>query len=246
MTRRTKSAARKAREKAAAEEGGAKLQNVEKMMGELTIKKEEGDEGEENGNNGGEGGADLHDIEEMMIQLNIKREEDADGGSSNHDGHDQKGDDAILDCVELKEALNDLQNPKSVDPKEEKKANGENSAPRMNRKLTGKEQAKVQTNLVARWQEYFGKRELADWQRLCGDLGLEADLPTKTQCRKALKTVHVSIKQFLIVENRPGEVEFFKNPSQLGRYCRKNRMFMSSNELPKGDPLRSLRRKMRF
>ncbi|KAK1512972.1 hypothetical protein CTAM01_00368 [Colletotrichum tamarilloi] len=239
MTRRTKSAARKAREKAAAEEGGAKLQNLEKMMGELTIKKEEG-EGEENGNNGGEGGADLRDIEEMMIQLNIKREENADGG------HDQKGNDATLDCVELKEALDDLKNPKNIDPNEEKKANGENSAPRMNRKLTEKEQAKVQTNLVARWEEYFGKRELADWQRLCGDLGLEADLPTKTQCRKALKTVHVSIKQFLSVENRPGEVEFFKNPSQLGRYCRKNRMFMSSKELPKGDPLRSLRRKMRF
>ncbi|KAK1514435.1 uncharacterized protein CCOS01_13716 [Colletotrichum costaricense] len=242
MTRRTKSAARKAREKAAAEEGGAKLQNLEKMMGELTIKKEEE---EENGNNGGEGGADLRDIEEMMIQLNIKREENADGGS-NDDGHDQKGNDAILDCVELKEALDGLKNPKNVDPNEEKKANGENSAPRMNRKLTQKEQAKVQTNLVARWEEYFGKRELADWQRLCGDLGLEADLPTKTQCRKALKTVHVSIKQFLSVENRPGEVEFFKNPSQLGRYCRKNRMFMSSKELPKGDPLRSLRRKMRF
>ncbi|KAK0374525.1 hypothetical protein CLIM01_08119 [Colletotrichum limetticola] len=244
MTRRTKSAARKAREKAAAEEGGVKLQNLEKMMGELTIEKEEG-EGEENGNNGGEGGADLRDIEEMMIQLNIKREENADGGS-NDGGHDQKGNDAILDCVELKEALDDLKNPKNIDPNEEKKANGENSAPRMNRKLTEKEQAKVQTNLVARWEEYFGKRELADWQRLCGDLGLEADLPTKTQCRKALKTVHVSIKQFLSVENRPGEVEFFKNPSQLGRYCRKNRMFMSSKELPKGDPLRSLRRKMRF
>ncbi|KAK1545434.1 hypothetical protein CPAR01_02936 [Colletotrichum paranaense] len=245
MTRRTKNAARKAREKAATEEGGAKLQNLEKMMGELTIKKEEEAEGEENGNNGGEGGADLRDIEEMMIQLNIKREDHANGGS-NDDGHDQKGNDAILDCVELKEALDDLKNPKNIDPNEEKKANGENSAPRMNRKLTEKEQAKVQTNLVARWEEYFGKRELADWQRLCGDLGLEADLPTKTQCRKALKTVHVSIKQFLSVENRPGEVEFFKNPSQLGRYCRKNRMFMSSKELPKGDPLRSLRRKMRF
>ncbi|KAK1460654.1 hypothetical protein CCUS01_08759 [Colletotrichum cuscutae] len=243
MTRRTKSAARKAREKAAAEEGGAKLQNLEKMMGELAIKKEEEEGGgEENGNNGGEGGPGLRDIEEMMIQLDIKREENADGGS-NDDGHGQKGNDAILDCVELKEALDDLKNLKNVDPNEEKEANGGNSAPRMNRKLTEKEQAKVQTNLVARWEEYFGKRELADWQRLCGDLGLEADLPTKTQCRK---TVHASIKQFLSVENRPGEVEFFKNPSQLGRYCRKNRMFMSSKELPKGDPLRSLRRKMRF
>ncbi|EXF82683.1 hypothetical protein CFIO01_11038 [Colletotrichum fioriniae PJ7] len=240
MTRRTKSAARKAREKVAAEEGGAKLQNMEKMMGELSIKKEDENEGEENGNNAGEGGADLYDIEEMMIQLNIKREEDVDGSSS-HDGQDQKSNDAVLDCVELKKALDDLKSPN-----EEKKANGENSAPKMNRKLTEKEQAKVQTNLVARWEEYFGKRELADWQRLCGDLGLDADLPTKTQCRKALKTVHVSIKQFLSVENRPSEVEFFKNPSQLGRYCRKNRMFMSSKELPKGDPLRSLRRKMRF
>ncbi|KXH61150.1 hypothetical protein CSAL01_08382 [Colletotrichum salicis] len=168
------------------------------MMGELNIKKENEGEENENGNNGG--GADLHDIEEMMIQLNIKRE-DADG--SNHDGHEQN-DDAILDCVELKEALDDLKN-----------------TPRA--KLTQKEAANLQTNLVARWEEYFGKRELADWQRLCGDIGLDTDLPTKTQCRKALRTVNVSIKQFLSVDNRPDDVECFKGPSQLGRYCRENK-----------------------
>ncbi|KAL2883614.1 hypothetical protein SGCOL_000756 [Colletotrichum sp. CLE4] len=239
MTRRTKSAARKARERAA-EEGGAKLQDVEKMMGELNIKKEGEVEENENGNNGG--GADLHDIEEMMIQLNIEREDVVDGSS--HDGNEQR-DDAALECVELKDVLDDLKSPKSVDPNE-MKANGESSAPNTDRKLTQKEAANLQTNLVARWEEYFGKRELADWQRLCGDLGLDTDLPTKTQCRKALRTVNVSIKQFLSVGNRPDDVKFFKNPSQLGRYCRKNKMFMSSKELPKGDPLRSLRRKMRF
>ncbi|KAK2020335.1 hypothetical protein LZ32DRAFT_612643 [Colletotrichum eremochloae] len=44
--------------------------------------------------------------------------------------------------------------------------------------------AKIEADFFAKWDEYFGKRELADWQRLCRDLGLPGDLPSKTQCRK--------------------------------------------------------------
>ncbi|KAK1984094.1 hypothetical protein LZ30DRAFT_586882 [Colletotrichum cereale] len=44
--------------------------------------------------------------------------------------------------------------------------------------------AKAEEDFSSKWDEYFGKRELADWQRLCRDLGLPDDLPSKTQCRK--------------------------------------------------------------
>jgi len=33
------------------------------------------------------------------------------------------------------------------------------------------------------WADYFQKGELSDWQRLCEDLGLPSDLPSKKQCR---------------------------------------------------------------
>lgn len=33
------------------------------------------------------------------------------------------------------------------------------------------------------WENYFGEGTLSDWQRLCGDLALPDDLPSKRQCR---------------------------------------------------------------
>ena len=44
---------------------------------------------------------------------------------------------------------------------------------------------KASKDLVKKWNEYFQKGELEDYQRLCGDLGLDNDLPSKTQCTKA-------------------------------------------------------------
>ncbi|OHE95806.1 hypothetical protein CORC01_08947 [Colletotrichum orchidophilum] len=230
MTRKNKAAASKAREKAAQEDGargGAKLQDVEKMMTELNINK---------GEDGHGGEAHLHGIEELMIELNIKKE---DIDNNNHNGHDQN-----FDCGELKQEVTDLKstkNPKNGLNLKTKKANNENSAPKAQKKLTKKEE---EATLFERWDEYFGKRELADWQRLCGDLGLPKDLPSKTQCRQALKTVHVNIRQFLRAESRHNEVLFFKNIFQLAQYTRKNRMWMPKKGLPKGDPLLTLRRKI--
>lgn len=37
--------------------------------------------------------------------------------------------------------------------------------------------------LVEKWRNYFKKGDLEDWRRLCGDLGLADDLPSKTKCR---------------------------------------------------------------
>lgn len=38
--------------------------------------------------------------------------------------------------------------------------------------------------VVRRWNDYFGRGELSDWQRLCHDLGRDGNLTSKTQCRK--------------------------------------------------------------
>ena len=51
--------------------------------------------------------------------------------------------------------------------------------PRKNKKKSAKKKS-----LVARWEAYIKKGDLEDWQRLCGDLGLANDLPSKTKCRK--------------------------------------------------------------
>lgn len=42
---------------------------------------------------------------------------------------------------------------------------------------------KNKTSVAEKWQNYFQKGDLADWQRLCGDLGLADDLPSKKKCR---------------------------------------------------------------
>jgi hypothetical protein len=41
-----------------------------------------------------------------------------------------------------------------------------------------------QYHVVYQWNGYFRKGTLDDWQRLCADLGLDDDLPSKRKCRK--------------------------------------------------------------
>jgi hypothetical protein len=38
--------------------------------------------------------------------------------------------------------------------------------------------------IVREFNEYFGAGTLADWQRLCQDVGLDGDYRSITQCRK--------------------------------------------------------------
>lgn len=39
-------------------------------------------------------------------------------------------------------------------------------------------------SIVCRFDTYFGSGALADWQRLCRDVGLEGEYSTKNQCTK--------------------------------------------------------------
>ncbi|KPA45297.1 hypothetical protein FLAG1_01792 [Fusarium langsethiae] len=101
-------------------------------------------------------------------------------------------------------------------------------------------------SLMEQWNEYFQKGTLEDFQRLCVDLGLPGDLPSKTKCRQALGGVHVNIKQSLACENKPHEVKIFNSRNALVRWTRKNNAFFPTHELPKGSPLRRLLKIMRY
>ncbi|KAH7269919.1 uncharacterized protein BKA55DRAFT_532540 [Fusarium redolens] len=98
--------------------------------------------------------------------------------------------------------------------------------------------------LMDQWNDYFKKGTLQDFQRLCADLGLPSDLPSKTKCRDALKSINVNIKQFLHCENKPDDVELFKSRRELIRWTRKQNAFLPKRKLPKGSPLRTLLKQM--
>lgn len=51
-------------------------------------------------------------------------------------------------------------------------------------KLKPKRKKKKKFNVVQAWQTYWGKGELTDWQRLCGDLGADGDLSSKDKCKE--------------------------------------------------------------
>ncbi|KAF4967850.1 hypothetical protein FSARC_4649 [Fusarium sarcochroum] len=109
---------------------------------------------------------------------------------------------------------------------------------------TPSEPANKHVSLLAQWNDYFQQGTLQDFQRLCADLGLPSDLPSKTKCREALKSINVNIKQFLQCESKPAGVKFFKNRKALARYTMKNSAFFPRRKLPKGSPLRTLLKEM--
>lgn len=59
-----------------------------------------------------------------------------------------------------------------------------------------------------------------------------------------MSKVHVNIRQFLSVTDRPAEVKVFKSVHQLAYYTRKNGLWMPKKDFPKGDPLGKLRREI--
>ncbi|KAL6919266.1 hypothetical protein ACHAPO_004378 [Fusarium lateritium] len=95
-------------------------------------------------------------------------------------------------------------------------------------------------SLLEQWNDYFQKGNLEDFQRLCVDLGLPGDLPSKTKCRQALKGVNVNIKQFLACDDKPHGVTLFKSRSALMRWTKKNKAFFPKRQVPNGSPLSTL------
>lgn len=105
------------------------------------------------------------------------------------------------------------------------------------------------------------KNGLNDFQRLCVDLGLSGKLGSKNKCRKVcqpqtrqkgtgidlcqeIKNVNVNIGQFLKSKNKPGDVKFFEDKRALVKYTEETNSFYPKKQLPKGDSLRALLKRM--
>ncbi|RBR20809.1 uncharacterized protein FIESC28_05162 [Fusarium coffeatum] len=111
---------------------------------------------------------------------------------------------------------------------------------------TSSESCSIHLSPLQKWHNYFQKGTLQDHQRLCVDLGLPGDLPSKTKCRSALNSINVNICQFLDCENKPNDVKFFKSRNALVRWTKKNHAFFPKRNLPQGSPLRTLLKLMLF
>ncbi|KAI1501717.1 hypothetical protein F5X99DRAFT_189537 [Biscogniauxia marginata] len=116
----------------------------------------------------------------------------------------------------------------------------------MSRKKTKKQAradaaAAAREKIVTDWDEYFGAGDLADWQRLLTDLGLDGEsYSSKTQCRKALEGVWVNIRDFLDAVKMGKPVHHFGSEAELSKYTVKHKKTYPKDLIPKGSPLRRL------
>ncbi|KAI0416082.1 hypothetical protein F5X98DRAFT_376062 [Xylaria grammica] len=107
-------------------------------------------------------------------------------------------------------------------------------------KKAGAGTALARPTVAMEWEKYMGRGDLEDWQRLMKDLGFEEEFPSKTQCRKALKTIWVNIPDFLDAVKGGQPVYRFENQHQLAAYTRKWRRYFPKRNITKGSPLRQL------
>ncbi|KAF4988066.1 hypothetical protein FGRMN_9986 [Fusarium graminum] len=109
---------------------------------------------------------------------------------------------------------------------------------------TSSNSASKRPSLLQQWNDYFQKGTLQDFQRLCADLGLPNNLPSKTKCRQELKSINVNIKQFLGCDSKPEGVKLFKSRKALIRWTVRNKAYFPKRQLPQGSPLRTLLKQM--
>ncbi|KAM0332485.1 hypothetical protein ACHAQA_002767 [Verticillium albo-atrum] len=95
-------------------------------------------------------------------------------------------------------------------------------------------------DFVQLWADYFQAGEFRDWQRLMADLGFPGSFQSRTQCRKALATIWISIPQFLTATTKPEDVIFFTSERALCSYTTKTRTSFPRRAIPSQSPLRQL------
>ncbi|CAK7265252.1 hypothetical protein SEPCBS57363_001496 [Sporothrix epigloea] len=90
--------------------------------------------------------------------------------------------------------------------------------------------------------ELYNEDTLEMWQRMVNALGIDGYYGSKTQCKKAIKTVFVNIRDFLeaVVRNEP--VPQHGNYRALMTYTRENRRFFARRDVKSGGPLSALLR----
>ncbi|TGO61833.1 hypothetical protein BCON_0024g00340 [Botryotinia convoluta] len=95
--------------------------------------------------------------------------------------------------------------------------------------------------VVGLWADYFGNEtELANWQRLCVDVGLE-EIPTSiTKCRKALGKVWVNIFDFLDAKAEGKPVKRYQSERKLAKYTLESGRIYPKSKAKEGGPARAL------
>ncbi|KAI9645466.1 hypothetical protein NHQ30_006205 [Ciborinia camelliae] len=109
---------------------------------------------------------------------------------------------------------------------------------------TTKTKTKIKTKkntVVGLWEDYFGNEtQLANWQRLCIDVGME-EIPTSiTQCRKALGKVWVNIFDFLDAKAEGKPVKRYKSEQKLATYTINSGKIYPKKQAKQGGPARVL------
>ncbi|ESZ94628.1 hypothetical protein SBOR_4975 [Sclerotinia borealis F-4128] len=95
--------------------------------------------------------------------------------------------------------------------------------------------------VVGLWEDYFGNEtQLANWQRLCVDVGMEEIPSSITKCRKALGKVWVNIYDFLDAKAEGKPVKRYKSEQKLAMYTMKSGKIYPKKQAKQGGPARVL------
>ncbi|KAK3300429.1 uncharacterized protein B0H64DRAFT_15286 [Chaetomium fimeti] len=97
-------------------------------------------------------------------------------------------------------------------------------------------------NIVKEFKTYFGDGLLDDWQRLCRDVGLNGEYSSITQCRKALRTVHVNIFDLLDAVKEGRTPPHFGTAGELAEYTLETGRVYPKKAAKKMGPVRALLR----
>ncbi|PBP15552.1 hypothetical protein BUE80_DR013717 [Diplocarpon rosae] len=97
-------------------------------------------------------------------------------------------------------------------------------------------------NIVNEFNRYFGdESKLANWVRLCRDVGIQEDLKSITKCRLALKKVWVNIYDLIdAINNKKTPPRLFKSQAALSRYTIKSNKIFPKKKAKEGGPVRAL------
>ncbi|KAF7956645.1 hypothetical protein EAE96_003979 [Botrytis aclada] len=107
--------------------------------------------------------------------------------------------------------------------------------------VTAKTAKTKKKTVVGLWEDYFGNEtQLANWQRLCVDVGLE-EIPTSiTKCRKALGKVWVNIYDFLDAKAEGKPVKRYPSERKLATYTINTGKIYPKSKAKEGGPARVL------
>ncbi|KAL2127115.1 hypothetical protein VTI74DRAFT_11315 [Chaetomium olivicolor] len=98
--------------------------------------------------------------------------------------------------------------------------------------------------IVEEFDDYFGTGTVQDWQRLCHDIGLEGTFTSITQCRKALRRVHVNIYDLLDAVKQGRQPRRFANAQQLATYTVNSGKIYPKRYVKEMGPVKALMRQI--